>query len=354
MSGAVVLVVILAAADADDASTKAMVRVARDALGPTATVVTHEVGELPSDDEAVASTDALHPTAIAEVAWLDASHLHARLHAHVAGAPRWLDRQIGFEAVDAPAERGRTLGFALVSMLPDRAEDAAPTPSRVVSTASAAPPLQARAPAHSRVDGATVVGGPTSSARRVRGDPPARDDALAHTSPGNRALEVAAIGSAGIDGNAGGIGASVGGRLYFGSVAPGLAIRFAGGARAGEVPRAQASSLVIFGALGLAWDVPWRPVSRLGFGVRADALLMRHQLSHLSSDDPAPVRQVQWIGGADALLDLYWTVSPNAGLFLGGGSELAFGTAEIYVANVRKAQVPPLRIVSELGAIAHF
>src|SRR5262249_35934324 len=137
-------------------------------------------------------------------------------------------------------------------------------------------------------------------------------------------------------------------------VAPRIALRIGAGARAGEVPPAQASSLAIFGALGASWDIPWRPAPALSFGLRADALVVRHQLAHLDSDDPTTVTQVVWMPGADSIFTAFYDLSQGAAVFLGVGAEGMFGTSDIYVGNVRTAEVPILRAVAELGAAARF
>lgn len=354
MSGVVVLVVLVAAGDARDGAIDAMARVARDALGAGATVAIREFPRLPSDDEALATAEVLHATAVAEVSWADAQHLHARLHAYVEGAPRWVDRQIGFDPVDAPSERGRTLGFAVVSMLPEReAEAPSGVPSKpTVASATLPSPACAtpadRAPTACRA--VAAIPRSTETSRDVASWPP-RVAPPAPDKPPRGALEVAGIGSVGVGGNAGGIGASLGGRWQ---VTPRFAVRLAGGVRAGEVPVAAASSLVLFGALGLAWESPWRPLPPLAIGLRVDALLLRQQLSHLDSDDPTPVRQAVWMGGADAFIEAFWTVSPNAGVFAGAGTELAFGSATVYIANRAVTEIPVVRLVSEIGAIARF
>jgi hypothetical protein len=130
-------------------------------------------------------------------------------------------------------------------------------------------------------------------------------------------------------------------------------LRLAGGARAGEVPPAQASSLVLFGAAGIAWEA-LHPTSWLALGPRADLMLLRHELSHLDADDPSTVREGLWQIGADTLLEASWTLSPNAGFFLSAGAEYAFGEGRIYLGDAKIASVPVLRLVSEFGARARF
>jgi hypothetical protein len=165
------------------------------------------------------------------------------------------------------------------------------------------------------------------------------------------AVEAAAVGSVGLDGYGGGIGAALGVRYGLGS---GFALRFGGGARSGEVPPAQASSLFLFGAAGLAWSTTPHPGLPFGFGARTDLLLMRLQLSHLSADDPSPVREFRWLGGADVLVEGAWFFSQSAGMFMAVGAEFAFGATDVVVAGNQVAVVPLVRGVSELGLRARF
>jgi len=324
-ASAIVLVVFVSASDARDPSTAALVSAARTALGPGAIVTMRETQKTPTDDEAVAIGQELHASAVAEVVWDDAQHLRARIHVHVEGAARWIDRELGFVSADAPGERGRTIGFTLASMLPEPpAHDEPPPPP---APPPSPPPVSAP---------------PFTTAESPRPLPPPK--------PTRGAVDAAALGSVGIAGYGGGIGAALALRWNLGA---GFALRFGAGARGGEVPPAQASSLFVFGAAGVAWSAPWR-AGPVGFGARADLLLTRLQLSHLDEDDPTPVRQSRWIGGADALLEATWLFSQSAGIFGALGTELAFGTTNVVVKQAQVAVVPLVRGVSEIGVLARF
>jgi hypothetical protein len=324
--GAIVLIVFVSASDARDPSTTAMASAARVALGAGATVTVREVQRTPTDDEAIDAGRAQHADAVAEIVWDDAQHLHARVHFHVEGSARWIDRELGFVAADAPAERGRTVGFTIASMLPEHAATEEPTPPPAPSATTLALPAPS-----------------TPSAEAPRSLEPPRAS--------RGAVEAAALGSVGVGGYGGGLGASLGVRW---NLPASFALRLGVGARGGEVPPAQATSLVVFGAVGLAWSVPSRFVAPFAIGVRTDLLLSRLQLSHLDEDDPSPVRQWRWVGGADALAEWTWFFSQSAGIFAAFGAEAAFGTTSVVVAGNQVAVVPLVRGVSELGVRARF
>jgi len=135
MSAAVMLIVFVAGGEGDDATSHALVRATRAALGADSQVEVREARELPADATAVVAQDQAHADAVAELTWADATHRRARLHVHVARTGRWIDRSIGFQASDQPAERGRTLGFAIASMLPEAWESSAAPPAFEATTA---------------------------------------------------------------------------------------------------------------------------------------------------------------------------------------------------------------------------
>ena len=329
-AGAIVLIVFVSAADARDPSTTAMASAARIALGAGATVTVREVQRTPTDDEAIDLGHAQHADAVAEILWDDAQHLHAHVRFHVEGAPRWIDRELGFVAADAPAERGRTVGFTIASMLPERPRADEPSPPTPPTPPTPATTWTPPSPPASSVDHAQPIGPPR---------------------PSRGAVEAAALGSVGVGGYGGGLGAALGVRWNLGE---GFALRLGAGARGGEVPPAQATSLVVFGAVGVAWSVPTHLVAPFGLGVRADLLLSRFQLSHLDEDDPVPDRQWRWIAGADVLGEWTWFFSQSAGISAAFGIESAFGSTSVVLAGNQVAVVPVVRGVSELGLRARF
>ena len=119
MADAATLVVLVAAGAARDPTTVAMTAAARDALGGAAVEV-RETRVLPNDEAALAAEANVHAEAVVEVGWADGRHRQATLRLHIATAGgRWIERVVRFKPSDAYAERGRTLGFAVASMLPE-------------------------------------------------------------------------------------------------------------------------------------------------------------------------------------------------------------------------------------------
>ena len=92
----------------------------------------------------------------------------------------------------------------------------------------------------------------------------------------------------------------------------------------------------------------------MAVALRADALLAYQSLSHLSADDPAPVRGARLLPGALALVETQWALSPTLALVVALGAEVVFGTTDVFVHQVKVAEIAPLRAVAEAGLVARF
>jgi hypothetical protein len=163
--------------------------------------------------------------------------------------------------------------------------------------------------------------------------------------------ELVGLGTTGIGGSGSGIGASLAGRWLF---APPLALRLAAGLRRGDIPEASATSEMEFVGLGLAFDWPVTRSSRFSLGGRTSALLLRHEVDHLSADDVVPDRKSRLIPGADAVFEGGFRFSSSAGVVAGVGAELALGRTDLIVKGKEVAEIPALRGLVELGIQARF
>src|ERR1700722_1525830 len=129
MSGALTLIILVASGESDDATSRAILRATRAALGAQARVEVHETRDPASDSQAMAAEQRSDADAVVELTWTETGHRQATLRVHLArdpaatttgaGGGRWLDRSVGFQPSDKDAERGRTLGFAVASMIPE-------------------------------------------------------------------------------------------------------------------------------------------------------------------------------------------------------------------------------------------
>lgn len=313
----VTVVVILASGDPGDGSTAALNRALRGALGDRAEIV---VGA--SEDRATPSPS----TFVARVEWLEGEK---RAVVRTSDGTHSAAREIRFDANDAPSERGRTVGFALASMVPD-APPESPPPAKV--PAPVPPPVIAPSPMPAVVPG-------------IREAPP---KAVTKKAP-RFSLELLGQGATGIRGTAGGLGGAVGGRLV---LPHGFNARLAFGLRLGEVPSAQATSRVLLPSIGAGYLYPI--TDALLVGGRVDFLAIYQYVAHFSADDPEPDGRGRWMPGVDARLEGAFRVTESTALTLGFGPEVAFGTTRIYVAGQETDPIPPLRFCGEVGITVAF
>jgi hypothetical protein len=125
-----------------------------------------------------------------------------------------------------------------------------------------------------------------------------------------------------------------------------------GGARAGQIDAATASTLTV--AVGGGARIPFVVRDRFELSARADVLAFYQRASHTSADEPAAEVASRWVPGIDALAEGAWVFAGRSSLFLGAGVEAAFGQTDIYVRQVRVASLPPVRGIVALGVRTEF
>jgi len=316
---AVSVMIVVATGDPADGSTQAMEQAMRAALGAEATIAVRPLPESSSDETLLATANGDHATLLVVVSWSDRQR-RVTLRFVKPADGRWADREIRFDTGDAANERGRTVGFALVSMVPENAPEVPAVP----------PPIAVQTAVAARDGGVSP---------RV---PPG---------PNPLALEASASAVAAPGGYGGGVGGLVSIRL---PLAGALGARGSIGARAGEIAPAQATSRVIVGAVGLAWQ-PWvDSARRWAVGGRVDALLLHHDVAHLSEDDPDAVHQSRLIPGVDVAAEGAYRFAEHAAVVAASGTEIAMGTTEVMVHGRQVASVRPVRLMAELGLRVSF
>ena len=336
MGGPLTLVILVAAGQASDPSTGALTRAAHDALGPDTRVDVRETSSAPTDADALQAERGAEVDAVAEVIWNDAQQ--AALHVLVPRTGRWVYRTIGFDASDAPIERGRTLGFAVASMLPEgglpeagSAGSASSHPSPAGVEAASGPPLPLSAPA--------------PDDKR----PPSLAPAAAAP---NVFVDVYGIGTVGVGGTAQGIGAAAAGRWF---ALPMLAFRVGGGALAGTVSEADATTLYLMGTAGIAFHPfrarPGRPV---GAALRVEYVLERQSMSRVASSPTTPGSYERWLSGASAMLEGDVLFAPNVEVVLAVGAVDLFSPTYVDVQGAQVATLPAVRAQGELGFRIRF
>jgi hypothetical protein len=240
-----------------------------------------------------------------------------------------LTRHLVFAETDAPSERGRTLAFVALSMLPDvTAREVVPPPPTV-------PPEAAR--------GLTTPSA-VSSLRHAR--TPATE-----TIPAPRlvALELRGLATVGLADE--GASTSFGGGLgLLWTPWPRVGLRAELDARAGDLDEAQASTLWLAATIGASLvALRARGAIDLDLEVRLGAGLGRQSLSRYSTDEPASTSQgvLTFVGRGG--LALAWYARPGFAVFAELGADVLTMRMPVYVADELRATLSPVRPTACLG-----
>jgi hypothetical protein len=292
-----VVVIVAERIPAGDPTLQAMVDAAAEGLpaGTRLVVVT------PLDEEREADVFAV-------VRWSDDAHTRATLHTRTRDG-RSTDRVLAFGGADPERERGRALGYALVAMIPEEL--------RLVET----PPREA-----------------APRARTDRAD----DDA------GQLWLDATLQASSAFSGSATVAGGGLAARL---PLRP-FALRGGVAVRAGSIPEANASSLLVRADLGAAfWTVVLEP--RLAVGVRSGLVLFHHALKR-TRPDGGTASGTHTLLGTELVAEASWALGSRFALLGALGAEVAFGTTRVLIGTDQVTVVPPVRPLGELGVRAIF
>ncbi len=329
--GVIRVLVLLAGETADESATvTAIDQALHSSLGSDAIVsMRRAAGE--SDEALAREAEDARATLLCVISWSDGQR-HATIRFLRPNEAHWSDREIRFDAKDAAAERARTVGFALASMVPDEA---------LARHRAETPGVQAPTP------DLDLERMPVSSPPTAEQPPPLEFP----RSPGRRSIEIAGHGAVAIGGSGGGLGVSAAVRL---GLSRSLSLRFGAGGRVSEVAPAQATSRSYFAGPGIAWTSWLDRGARWGLGGRLDLLLLGQHVVHLSQDDPAPDHQFRLLPGATAALEGTWRFTEQASAILAFGTEAAFGSTDIVVRGRRVSELVPVRPFVEAGLRVSF
>jgi hypothetical protein len=342
MADPLTVVVLVAAGGASETTTLAIERAASDALGHAARVVVHEAMGAPTDGEALAAASEENEAAVVEVTWSDRGHRVATLRAHLPGRRRWMGRTLGFSAADADAERGRTIGLALVSMLPD--PDPAPLPPEAPAP---------HAPREAPPPTATVASAP--SPRTTRADPEIAEKPAPDIAPSrlqHYALDFFGLATTGLSGNV----LTGGGAVAFQAfLTPAFALRFGGAMRGGDLEGWSVRTLTLLASAGIGLH-PW-PTSEsrvFAASLRADYVLMNQTVTHYSSTGTDLSTMARPLSGLDAVVDAEWRLGGSVDVVVGVGLEEMLARTNVDLNGTRVGTLPPLSAVGEGGLRLRF
>jgi hypothetical protein len=303
----IVVLVFLASSGLPDPTDPAMTLSARQALGRDTVVLVDQRPALPGSDEAESLGERQHAAAVVEVEWTDAAHTHVMVRAHAGHRPGWAVREITFLPADPPEQRGRTIGFAMASLIESGGE---PSPDASLQHQAEKPERTADEPRFSRV-----------------------------------MIDATALGTLG-----GGPGTAAAGGELAGLVLvhPRVATVVTAGVRFGDLDGSRLSSIQLGG--GAVWRAFVFPTPRpFEVDLRADLLA-----TCLLAEREAQTRSA-WQPGARISMETVWfALNLRVGFVALAGGEAEFGTASIVAGARTLATSPPLRAVGELGLRARF
>jgi hypothetical protein len=311
MTPAAVLAILVATGEAHAAPTTAMAAAAAEVIGDQGGVRVIEAGAL-TDAESLRVERELGVRAVVALAWADAERLRARLRLHAPRTDRWIDRELDFTAGDTPGERGRALGFAMASMLPE-GDPEIPLATR---EGTIAPP----------------------------GVP-----------PGPNALEASFLVGTGLGGPAGGPGAGLG---YERFVARHASVLVSAAGRVGHLEPIGAREVTASAGVGAAlWPIAPAADRRLGLAIRGEALFLYEAVEHTNAAGTSAWKGHALPGAALALVGTLRVAGPLE-VFAAGGAELAFGTVDVTVVAAMPAggtsRIPAARAVGQAGLRLRF
>lgn len=327
----VVVIVLVGAAESQEPSTHAALEAARRSLDDRAELVVQHAASPPRDSEALSLEKTGAAEAVVVLVWHGTERLRASAHVHHAREDRWFDRQIVFQRSDPPAERGRTVGFTLASMLPSRV-------LKVVPAADEPPPPTPLSPL-ARTD-VELPAAPIEWRRSWRAG-----------------VDAMGAASFAIEGSGGGFGGGLAGRAY---LAQPLALRLSVAGRVGDVPGAQAISRNVVLGAGVEWELS-RATPRVPFvvGMGLGAIAAHEYVKPRSSGAAGGANtttsgQSRWVPGATLGVFGAWFLTESAGIVLSLHSEALFGKTDIFVRGAHVGQLTPVRLVSAAGLRLRF
>jgi hypothetical protein len=322
----VVVVVVVAAKDAQSAQTREMTRGLEAALEPGTVVVLREGLAAPEDEDLGALAQALHADAVAAVTWTDGDRRHVRLHVRRTGDPIPAVRDLEFKPSDPSIERARAAAFAIAAMMPhDEVTPEARLPPPTPPTPS--PPPRPPAPAEPAVEPSAAT-------------PPGNEDDRPW------ALDLALVGMLGAGGDAPGLGGDIRLRRRLSSVVEG---GVAVSVTRGTIAAAQATFTLVRPRLGVGVKVLQR--GNLSFVARIEAGPWLHGVASYTGPTSSDSR---WVFVTNASGELALSLGRAFGLFVDSGADVASGTTRVLVGGEERASIPRVRLVTTLGVSLHF
>ena len=304
-------------------------------LGTDARILVEERASAPTDEEAASTASRIGGSAVAEIAWADAAHGRAHLHVYLASDRAWYDQELSFDALDAPEDRERSIGLLVGAMIRARqAEaDAAAAPPDSSAAPAAPPPITEPAP--------TLVVPPRAA------EQPAVGPAASPPRSWRFGIDVGGLGTAGIGGEAQGLGPAFRARVLFGnalSVHGGVAFGF------GSLHDAGADMTTTRLALGGRYRFARLAGGVVGLDGGLEGLAVHHVVRRTAPD----ASRERWLSGGHVDVGAGFVLMPALELYTTLGMDVVAGATPITLAGQRVAEIPPVRGTLEVGARLFF
>ncbi len=142
MGAALIVVILVAAGESGDASTKSTSAALEQTARRPVAVSVREIAAVPDEAEAAWIAADAKVDVIAEVGWASAAHEHATIHLHGRDGRVLRASELDFAASEPKRERGKAVGFAIATMLADE-----PVAQGILTSAAAADGASMREPA---------------------------------------------------------------------------------------------------------------------------------------------------------------------------------------------------------------
>jgi hypothetical protein len=332
MTGAAILAIVVATSEINDPATAIMIGAAGEALGP-AVAIRLLGADLPDDADLLQIERETGAGAVVTLVWRDATRLRARVRLHVAASGHTTTRELVFSEADTRVERGRTLGLAAASMWP---EIRAPAPGEA---ARPPPPPPSGAPPGPKEPAPAPAAVPTLAA-----------------APASPAIPRFALGLAAL--GAGGDPRAVGARVESIFALDGSwSLRVGLSARTGSTPALGDGTLWTFALAGGVewWPVALRAAGLARFGIRADAMAMRHQVSGAAVAGQSQ-SQGRFLPAFDLMAQMALRAGGRVDLLAAAGAEAQPGGTDIRTGTppVVAATIPAFQLVAEVGLRVGF
>ena len=321
----IVLLVVMGLTTADRPRGSVVGSAVAGGLGANARVLVEERAARPTDAEATSAADRLGGTAVAEIAWSDATHSRALLHVYLASDHSWYDQELSFDAPDAPEDRERSIGLLVGAMIRARHVDDPAVPGPAPAPAPLAPPAAAVAmtppPTAAEQPDPAVVG-----ARRRR-----------------FGVDIGGFGMAGVGGEAPGFGPAMRARWLLNRT---VSLHGGGAVGFGSLPDAGAHMNTTRIGVGGRWRFFSFQDDALALDVGLEAIAVHHVI-HRTVPEASRDR---WLSGGHIDGGGVAALGRSFELYATLGADVVFGATPITVAGARVAQLPPARVTAEAGA----